>query len=168
MSDTVVRTATDSPEATMAMAAAFATVCRPNDVIALQGTLGAGKTCFVKGLARGLGVAEEKRVISPTFVLMRRYVGRLHLHHFDAYRLRSSAEMEEIGCAETFDAGGVSVVEWAGRVADCLPAEHFCVAITVAGATRRGFRVVAGGQVGARRLGELRRVLDEWLGRPDC
>ena len=61
----------------MSLAAAFSELLQPNDVLALQGTLGAGKTCFVKGLARGLGVADPRQVISPTFVLMRRHDGRL-------------------------------------------------------------------------------------------
>ena len=93
------------------MARAFAALCRPGDVIGLTGTLGAGKTCFVKGLAAGLGVEDARRVTSPTFVLMRSYSARLTLHHFDAYRLRGAGEMDALGCAETFESGGLSVIE---------------------------------------------------------
>jgi len=110
MSGTGVHLATRSPEETQAMAAAFAKLCRPNDVIGLQGTLGAGKTCFVKGLAAGLGVDGPDKVTSATFVLLRRYSGRLTLYHFDAYRLQGAAELEQIGCGETFESGGVSVI----------------------------------------------------------
>ncbi len=156
---TCVRLLTRSPDETAAMAAAFAGGCRPNDVVGLEGILGAGKTCFVKGLARGLGVADLARVVSPTFVLLRRYEGRLRLNHFDAYRLGGAAEMEEIGCAETFEDGGVSVVEWADRVAECLPARRLLLRIEVVGPTEREFRLVADGPESRARLEEFRRLL---------
>lgn len=144
------------------MAAAFAPLCRPNDVIGLQGTLGAGKTCFVKGLAVGLGVPDDRAVISPTFVLQRSYEGRLRLHHFDAYRLGGAAELEEIGCAETFESGGVSVVEWADRVTGCLPAEHFMLSIVVTGPRRRRFELAGRGAGPRARVPEFRVALTEW------
>ncbi len=162
MNEPAVEAVTRSAEETMSLAAAFAALCRPNDVLALQGTLGAGKTCFVKGLARGLGVEDERDVISPTFVLMRRHEGRLALHHFDAYRLRDADEMEAIGSGEAFEAGGVSVVEWADHVADCLPSEHFVLSITVAGATERRFRLTAHGASNRERLDEFRAALAAW------
>ena len=162
MGDEALELATGSPEQTQAMAAAFAGLCVPDDVIGLEGTLGAGKTCFVKGLARGLGLDDERAVASPTFVLLRIYPGRLTLYHFDAYRLRDAADMEEIGCAETFGSGGLSVVEWADHVAGCLPAEHFTLAIRVTGATDRRFRLTAGGPEAGRRLAEIGRALAAW------
>ncbi|MHC4591232.1 MAG: tRNA (adenosine(37)-N6)-threonylcarbamoyltransferase complex ATPase subunit type 1 TsaE [Planctomycetota bacterium] len=162
-SEMVVALATRSPDETRSMAAAFADLCLPNDVIGLQGTLGAGKTCFVKGLATGLGVADERKVVSPTFVLMRRYAGRLSLYHFDAYRLHDAAEMDHIGCAETFESGGVSAVEWADHVARCLPREHFMLAITVAGPTERHFLLQATGPGPMNRLRDCARALSPWL-----
>ena len=163
MTEPAVHMLTGSAEQTMSMASSFASACRPGDVIGLQGTLGAGKTCFVKGLAGGLGVDEGTSVLSPTFVLLRCYKGRLDLYHFDAYRLSGSADMIEIGCAEVFDAGGVSVVEWADHVAGCLPAEHFVVAIAVCGATRREFHLTGAGPQARGRLPEFNRALAEWL-----
>lgn len=160
-----VEAVTTSADETMRMAAAFAALLRPNDVLALRGTLGAGKTCFVKGLARGLGVADERAVISPTFVLMRRHVGRLALFHFDAYRLRGAAEMEAIGCAEAFESGGVSVVEWADHVADCLPPEHFILSITVTGETERRFILTEHGASTAERMADFARALAPWAVR---
>ncbi len=157
-----IELATGSPADTQAMAAAFAGLCAPGDVIGLSGILGSGKTCFVKGLARGLGVADERDVISPSFVLVRRYAGRLTLYHFDAYRLRGAAEMEDIGCAETFSSGGLSVVEWADHVAECLPAEHFSLSIAVTGATARDFALEAIGTGPAARLERLAEALSEW------
>ena len=166
MTEGTVELVTRSPEETRAMAAAFSTLCRPNDVIGLQGVLGAGKTCFVKGLAAGLGVGDDRLVVSPTFVLLRRYPGRLTLYHFDAYRLRSAAQMDEIGCAETFESRGVSVVEWADRVAECLPPDCFMLTIAVTGPTDRRFLLTACGPRATERLGEFAQALAAWRGSP--
>ena len=161
----IIRLATRSPDETMCMAAAFASICRPNDVIGLTGTLGAGKTCFVKGLARGLGVPAEANVISPTFVLLRQYEGRLTLSHFDAYRLEDASAMEDLGSAEVFADGGVAVVEWADHVADSLPDEHFALAISVAGESERELTLSAAGPGPSSRLAECRAPLAPWLAR---
>jgi tRNA threonylcarbamoyladenosine biosynthesis protein TsaE len=136
---------TDSPEATMELGARFAALCRAGDVVGLQGTLGAGKTCFVKGMARGLGVGDEQAVTSPSYVLMHEYQGTLTLYHFDAYRLTDASQMEEIGCQEVFDSGGVSAVEWADHVPGCLPPEHFMLTIRLVGSSRREFSLAAAG-----------------------
>src|SRR5262245_16193372 len=84
----------------------------PGDVINLSGELGAGKTCFVQGLARGLGVPPERRVASPTFTLVNEHMGRSKLFHIDLYRIGDPGELDEIGLPEILDAGGVVVVEW--------------------------------------------------------
>jgi tRNA threonylcarbamoyladenosine biosynthesis protein TsaE len=88
--------------------------------VALTGALGAGKTCFVQGLARGLGVATV--ATSPTFVLINEYRGRLPVHHVDAYRTSSLTELLDLGLLETFDADGVTLVEWADKLLPLLPA----------------------------------------------
>lgn len=152
---------TEGPEQTMALAAALAQVARPNDVFGLQGSLGAGKTCFAKGFARGLGL-DENRVKSPTFVLMRVYEGRLTLYHFDAYRLRNATEMHAIGCDETFAAGGVSLIEWADHVAECLPPTHFVLSFQVTGPTDRHITFKATGGAGQQRRPEIRHAMAPW------
>jgi tRNA threonylcarbamoyladenosine biosynthesis protein TsaE len=158
-----VELTTHSADETEDVAAAFADLCCPNDVIGLQGTLGAGKTCFVRGLARGLGVPEGTQVISPTFVLLRQYGGRLRLNHYDAYRLQDAADMEEIGSDETFADGGVTVVEWADHVADCLPPAVFLVSIEVTGPSDRRLTVSARGDGPRERIRGLRATLQPWL-----
>jgi tRNA threonylcarbamoyladenosine biosynthesis protein TsaE len=85
------------------------------EVVLLTGELGAGKTCFVRGLARGLG-ADPDEVASPTFVLLTAYPGRLVLHHADLYRLRGDGDEREIGLEELPGPGGVLAVEWAERL----------------------------------------------------
>jgi tRNA threonylcarbamoyladenosine biosynthesis protein TsaE len=106
-------------------------------------------------MARGLGVKDERTVTSPTFVLLREYRGALRLYHFDAYRLEDARQMEEIGCHEIFESGGVSVVEWANHVSNCLPAEHFLITIRVGAPMRREFLLTA---CGAGPLGRLRDI----------
>jgi tRNA threonylcarbamoyladenosine biosynthesis protein TsaE len=87
------------------------------EVVLLFGDLGAGKTAFVRGLARGLAVDPEE-VASPTFVLMTAYAGRLTLHHADLYRLRGNGDESELGLEELPGRSGVLAVEWAERLAD--------------------------------------------------
>ena len=89
------------------------------DVLALEGDLGAGKTTFTKGLARGLGVA--RNVNSPTFTIIKEYQGRIPLYHMDVYRVEDS--FEDLGFDEYFDGNGVTVIEWAHLIEDQLPDE---------------------------------------------
>jgi tRNA threonylcarbamoyladenosine biosynthesis protein TsaE len=106
---------TFSEAGTEALAAELAAELEGGDVVLLFGELGAGKTAFVRGLARGLGAVPED-VSSPTFVLLTRYPGRLVLHHADLYRLASGAE-QELGLEELPGRQGVLAVEWAERIA---------------------------------------------------
>jgi len=99
----------------------------PGAVVALIGELGAGKTCFVQGLVRGLGVSV--RATSPTFVLINEYQGRVPVHHVDAYRTKHLAELEDLGLVELFDGRGVTVVEWADRLLPLLPPSAIHVTI---------------------------------------
>ena len=93
---------------------------QPGDIIALQGELGTGKTVFVKGFAKGLGIGEI--VSSPTFTILQEYYdGRLPLFHFDVYRIDDPDEMDELGYEEYFFGDGVTVVEWPSRIAELLP-----------------------------------------------
>jgi tRNA threonylcarbamoyladenosine biosynthesis protein TsaE len=107
-----------SPAETELLGEKFGRAADHGSVIALSGDLGAGKTQFVKGLARGLGISA--RVHSPTFTLMNEYGGgRLKLFHLDLYRLETRAQILSAGLEEFFQPDGVSVIEWAERIADC-------------------------------------------------
>ena len=106
---------TNSPAQTEAVGAALARALVPGTVIAYRGDLGAGKTAFTRGLARGLGVAEP--VTSPTYTIVNEYLGgRLPLFHFDMYRLGSEEELFDIGWEDYLDRGGVCAVEWSENV----------------------------------------------------
>ena len=117
---TVERLESTSAEATQAAGARLAEELGPGDVVALTGELGAGKTCFTQGLARGLGVTG--RAVSPTFVLVNEYRGRLPVHHVDAYRTASLTELLDLGLEDLFGGDGVTIVEWADKLAPLLPA----------------------------------------------
>jgi tRNA threonylcarbamoyladenosine biosynthesis protein TsaE len=108
---------TRSEAETSSLAEALAAGFRGGEVVLLTGDLGAGKTAFVKGLARGLGV-DPGEVVSPTFVLLTRYSGRLALHHADLYRLVGNGDEAEIGLEELPGPDGVLAVEWAERLFD--------------------------------------------------
>ncbi len=111
----------DNVEATMAWGRALAATLAAGDVVALVGTLGAGKTHAAKGIVAGLGSAME--VSSPTFTLVHEYPGpTLTAFHFDFYRLMSAAEVINIGWDDYLDADGVVIVEWADKFPELLPA----------------------------------------------
>jgi tRNA threonylcarbamoyladenosine biosynthesis protein TsaE len=112
---------TNSPEQTEALGAGLGRIVPAGTVIAFRGDLGAGKTAFTRGLARGLGYREP--VTSPTYTIVNEYLGgRLPLFHFDMYRLRSADDLWDIGWDDYLDRGGVCAVEWSENVADALEA----------------------------------------------
>ena len=109
----------NSPEETEALGEVLGKTLSSGTVIAFTGDLGAGKTAFVRGLARGLGIAA--RVTSPTFTIVNEYEGgRLPLFHFDMYRLTSAQELFDIGWDDFLERGGVCAVEWSENVAEAL------------------------------------------------
>jgi tRNA threonylcarbamoyladenosine biosynthesis protein TsaE len=115
---------TNSPQETEAVGEKLAQLLQPGTVIAYRGDLGAGKTAFTRGLARGLGYAEP--VTSPTYTIVNEYLGgRMPLFHFDMYRLRSADDLWDIGWEDYLDRGGVCAVEWSENVADALEAPFF-------------------------------------------
>ena len=110
---------TNSPEQTEAVGAALAKILTPGAVIAYRGDLGAGKTAFTRGLARGLGY--EEPVTSPTYTIVNEYLGgRLPLFHFDMYRLSSADDLWDIGWEDYLDRGGVCAVEWSENVEEAM------------------------------------------------
>ena len=110
---------TNSPEETEAIGSALGKIIPPGTVIAYRGDLGAGKTAFTRGLAKGLGCTEI--VTSPTYTSVNESLGgRIPLFHFDMYRLRSSDDLFDIGWEDYLDRGGVCAVEWSENVDDAM------------------------------------------------
>ncbi|HEY7435323.1 MAG TPA: tRNA (adenosine(37)-N6)-threonylcarbamoyltransferase complex ATPase subunit type 1 TsaE [Methylomirabilota bacterium] len=128
-----------SPEETQAIGARLGARLGPGAVIACTGELGAGKTCFLQGLARGLGVTAD--VTSPTFVLVNQYRGRLPVYHLDAYRTGSLTELVELGLEEMLHGDGVTVIEWADKLLPLLPAGTIHVSISGLGDEPREIRI---------------------------
>ncbi|WP_018934103.1 tRNA (adenosine(37)-N6)-threonylcarbamoyltransferase complex ATPase subunit type 1 TsaE [Gracilibacillus lacisalsi] len=115
----------NTEEETRRLANKLAILLSPGDVLTLEGDLGAGKTTFTKGLGAGLGVT--RTINSPTFTIVKEYVGEIPLYHMDVYRLEDSEE--DIGFDEYFTGDGITVVEWAQFIEEFLPAERLEVQI---------------------------------------
>ena len=130
---------TTSPEETEKLGAALARCLEAGAVIAYTGDLGAGKTAFTRGLARGLGIREP--VTSPTYTIVNEYMsGRLPLFHFDMYRLSCSDDLFDIGWEDYLERGGVCAVEWSENVADAMTGA-VCIRIEKTGEDSRRITV---------------------------
>ncbi|RWR09317.1 tRNA (adenosine(37)-N6)-threonylcarbamoyltransferase complex ATPase subunit type 1 TsaE [Siminovitchia fortis] len=115
----------NNPEETWEIARRLGKLLKPEDLLLLEGDLGAGKTTFTKGLAFGLGI--ERNVNSPTYTIIKEYHGRIPLYHMDVYRLEDS--FEDLGFDEYFYGDGVTVVEWAKFIEDQLPRDRLAIDI---------------------------------------
>jgi tRNA threonylcarbamoyladenosine biosynthesis protein TsaE len=124
-------------------------------IVALIGSLGAGKTRLVQSIASALG-ADRRTVNSPTFVLVQEYAATRPVFHCDTYRLRNVSEFLDLGADEMFDSGGVCLIEWADRVNEVLPPDRLQIEIEVTGATTREFRLTALGPRSAEVLAKSR------------
>ena len=133
---------TNSPEETEALGERLAKVLRPGTVLAYRGDLGAGKTAFTRGLARGLGYKEA--VTSPTYTIVNEYLGgRLPLFHFDMYRLHSDDDLWDIGWEDYLDRNGICAVEWSENVPEAM-AGALTVNIEKLGDTARRITIEGG------------------------
>lgn len=132
-----VRTKSDAE--TLKAGETFSKTLKPGDVVALDGDLGAGKTVLVKGIAKGLGIADV--IVSPTFTILREYEGALPLYHFDVYRIGDPDELFEIGFQEYLDGDGICVIEWAEKVPELLPARAIGVRIEKTGSNTREINI---------------------------
>ena len=158
---TVVATTT-SVDATRDVGEAVSSLARPGDVIVLAGDLGAGKTAFVQGFGRGLGV--DDRITSPTFTLVHVYDGRLPIHHLDVYRLEQLSEALDLGLPEMLDEGGVVLVEWGDAILPVLPHDLLEVRLTFGpGDDDREVTLRTVGPSWATRHDPLAGVLSPWM-----
>lgn len=153
-----------SGRATRELAARLARQLKPGTVLALTGELGAGKTTFVKGLARGLGI--KAPVTSPSFLIVKEYhQGRLPLFHFDLYRLKKAAELGRESFLEYLDRAGVVVLEWADRLPELLPAGCLKLTFKWLGPNRRALTLAGPGGRNKNILLALKRSLSRPKGK---
>ena len=150
----------DDELATAALGAALAEVLPDGTTVALCGTLGAGKTRLVQAIAEAAGV-DRRDVLSPTFVLIQEHHGRRSIYHIDAYRVRDEDEFEALGPEEYFEGDGLVLVEWADRVADCLPPERIEIRIEVTGPNSRRFEIISIGQRYTTVIERLKKAVGE-------
>ncbi|MBI2957278.1 MAG: tRNA (adenosine(37)-N6)-threonylcarbamoyltransferase complex ATPase subunit type 1 TsaE [Chloroflexi bacterium] len=149
----IVELATCGPDETRHLGSAIGRTARPGDVLLLVGELGAGKTTLTQGIARGLGVKEH--AVSPSFVLMREYKGRLPLYHLDLYRLERLAEIADLGLDDYLCGKGVSIVEWADRGPSLMPADHLMIELRALSGSERCIRLIPHGERYRQRLKDI-------------
>lgn len=157
MEGSIFELVVEGEEATLQLGRRLAPLLKAGDVIALYGELGAGKTCLVRGLAKGLGIAEDQ-VASPSFSLINEYPGPLPLFHMDCYRLHLEEEIEELGLEEYFDGSGITVIEWAERIKE-LPEDRLDIFFSIPDETRRHIRIKGFGKM-AQRMKEYKLSIE--------
>ena len=133
-----------SPEQTQRIGFAIGELAQPNDSILLAGNLGAGKTCFTQGIARGVGF--EGYASSPSYVLVKEYPGRLALYHIDLYRLDDIEEIDELGIDDYLYGEGVCVIEWADKALESLSPERLLIKFDYLNENERRLRFEPEGQ----------------------
>jgi len=155
----MVRTRSDVE--TRAVGQALTQVLVARDLVVLSGDLGAGKTTLTKGIAMGLGIAEE--VTSPTFTLARRYEAAVALHHLDVYRLDEHADVVDLGLPELMDDDAVTVIEWGDLIASELGADRLEIRLLLCDDDdERRIEVLASGRSWHARAARLAGVLAPW------
>ncbi len=139
------QTVTKSPRQTAEFAEEFAENLRPGDVVALEGELGAGKTCFAQGLGWGLGIDRNTYLTSPTFTIIKEYRGKTGIFHIDLYRVEGPQEALDAGCGEYMGSDGVCIIEWPEKLAGLLKGERiFRITIEILSENERKITIRAG------------------------
>jgi len=133
----------DSPGSTEALAGRLSQLLLPGDFISLRGELGAGKTKFASGVAKGLGVDPSTPITSPTYTLLNIYQGRIPLYHFDLYRLSGDNDVVDLGFSEYFYGNGICLVEWAERLHDELPQSRLEIRLSHLDADTRDIELIS-------------------------
>ena len=151
---------TTSPEQTWHVGQILGARLAAGDTVCLYGDLGAGKTSLSYGIALGLEV-KEQYITSPTFTLVNEYQGRIPFYHMDLYRLNDPGELESIGFDEYIDSDGVTVIEWAERAGDELPAECFSIYLSTVDENSREIGFLVEGERYEKLLAELQADLEK-------
>lgn len=149
------------------MGEALGRVARAGLVVALQGELGAGKTVFTKGVAKGLEVPSPQYVSSPTFTIHKLYRGRLALHHLDLYRLEGPSDLEDLGLEEALGGSGVCVIEWPDSFFGVLPRDLLVIGLRVTEPEERELRIEPKGPRAEAVTADLAAALKQPSGREE-
>ena len=163
----VVEVCSRSPRQTRDIGRILGFMLRGGEIIGLCGPLGAGKTQLAKGLALGLGVPADEPIVSPTFVLMREYAGRLRFYHCDVYRLQTVDELDTLGLEEMLGEGdGVVAIEWADRFPGAFSTDLINVDLEHESDSSRSLRITFPNPAWARSL--VRQLVDGGVGATIC
>ena len=149
---------TSSPRETKAWGRRLASILGGGELLAFEGELGAGKTCFIKGLARGLNLREQD-ILSPTFTMIQEHHGRLPLYHIDLYRLEQ-VRLEELGLREYLFSSAVAAVEWFERLSEAAQLERLTIRLSFSAANRRVIEFSAAGERYAEIVAGLKARFD--------
>jgi tRNA threonylcarbamoyladenosine biosynthesis protein TsaE len=141
-----MRIVSNSSERTRTLGETLGRLLAAGDVVALIGELGSGKTVLAQGLARGLGIDADEYVSSPSFALVNQYRGKIPVYHIDTYRLGDAVEMVALGYEDYFEPNGVTIIEWADKVKDLLPARCLVITIDILDRTSRELKVEFAGE----------------------
>ena len=144
-----------SPHETKSWGRRLASILEGGELVGLIGDLGAGKTCFIKGLAQGLNLREED-ILSPTFTMIQEHHGRFPLYHIDLYRLETVG-LDDLGLREYLFSEGVAAVEWFERLREGAELDYLSVRISYAGANSRRIEFTAGGMRHTTIITKLKR-----------
>ena len=131
--------ATNNYKETILLGERIGRTLKPDDIVALSGCLGAGKTTLIQGIAKGLGV--QNWVTSPTFTLINEFEGKLNLYHIDLYRIDNIDDAEDLAIEEYFTKGGATVIEWAEKIAPILPEKTIRIGIKIISENERSIDI---------------------------
>jgi tRNA threonylcarbamoyladenosine biosynthesis protein TsaE len=146
---------------TEALGASIGTLLQPGSFLALQGTLGGGKTCLTRGVVASLAPQSAHLVASPTYAIMNCYPGNTPVYHFDFYRLSGDDDVAELGFEEFFDGDGVCVVEWSERLVELMPDDVLTLLFEYAGDDRRLITITSSGQKSGTLIEQLAKKLQQ-------
>lgn len=147
---------TKSSEETKNLGEELSKLTKPGDLLAFYGELGAGKTCFIQGISRGLKVKDY--VTSPSFTIINEYQGKIPIYHFDLFRLNNAEEILGLGYEEYFYGEGLTVIEWAEKIEQLLPKEHLKIEIKFKDRYQRTISFIPQGDRFNKFLEELNRI----------
>jgi len=147
---------TTSEKETLNLAEKIAKLIKPGDVISISGELGTGKTCFVKGLAKGLGISQI--VTSPSFVILKIYHNKIPLYHFDVYRLDKPFQLDDIGFNQFQYADGVTVIEWGNKMKELLAFDQLQVKFDYYENKKRKIKFIPHGESWVKKIKNLNLI----------
>lgn len=156
-----IQITTHSPEETQVLGQKIGELLKAGIVLTLTGDLGSGKTCFVQGLAIGLGVPSDYYITSPTYTLINEYPGRYPLFHVDLYRIEDLLDLDDIGLYEILHGDGVVAIEWAERLGKDLPSEHVNIDFEILDHESRKIGITAYGFEGVNMIKMLENIFEE-------